>query len=96
MNIELIIDLVVKLVFAVLSGVATLYLVPWLKEKHLYSTVVKMVQAAEKWSKSHDIDKKAWVVQQLTEAGVKVSPTVEAFIESAVQELDIAVSKAKE
>lgn len=91
MNVELIIDLAVKLVFAVLSGIATLYLVPWLKEKRLYSTVVKMVRAAEKWAATHEIDKKAWVIQQLTEAGVQVSPTVEALIESAVLEIDIAL-----
>jgi|GEM_PF-1671615 len=92
MNWELLIDLAVKLAVVISSGIVTMYVVPWLKEKRLYSTVVKMVQAAEKWSKTHEIDKKAWVIQQLVDAGVKVSPTVEALIESAVQELDIALA----
>ena len=91
MNIEAIIDLSVKLLFVVASGLVTMYIIPWLKDKRMYDTVVKMVRAAEKWSQTHDIDKKAWVIEQLTEAGVKVSPTVEALIESAVQELDIAI-----
>lgn len=93
MNWEFLIDLAVKLLFALVTGLVTAYVVPWLKEKRLYDTVSKMVRAAEKWSQTHEIDKKAWVIQQLTASGVTVSPTVEALIESAVQELDIALGK---
>ena len=93
MNWEFLIDIAVKVLVALATGLVTAYVVPWLKEKRLYDTVVKMVRAAEKWAQTHDIDKKAWVIQQLTAAGVTVSPTVEALIESAVQELDIALGK---
>lgn len=93
---ELIIELVVKLAFALFGGIITIYVVPWLKEKNLYNTVKKMVQAAEKWNSTHPIDKKAWVVEQLTAKGVTVNPYVEALIESAVQELDTAITKGAE
>lgn len=51
-----------------------------------------MVQAAEKWSKTHNIDKKTYVIKQLESKGIKVNSIVEALIESAVQELDIALA----
>lgn len=90
--IEVIIDMAVKLLFAFVLGLITCYIVPWLKEKHLYDTVVKMVQAAEKWSKTHNIDKKTYVIEQLEAKGIKVNSVVEVLIESAVQELDIAIA----
>lgn len=89
------IEVIVKIVFIVLSTVVTLYVVPWLKEKRLYDTVQKMVDAAEKWAETNDIDKKAWVVSQLESKGIKVSPYVDALIEAAVKELDIALSKTE-
>lgn len=91
MNWELIIDLIVKIVFVLLGGFVTVYIVPWLKEKNLYNTVVKMVQAAEKLNKTNPIDKKAWVIAALESKGITVNKYVEALIESAVQELDIAL-----
>lgn len=93
MNWEFIIELAVKLVFAFLGGLITIYVVPWLKEKNLYSTVKRMVQAAEKWNTTNPIDKKAWVIERLIEKGITVNPYVEALIESAVQEIDAAISK---
>lgn len=96
MDWEIIIELVVKLVFALLGGIITIYVVPWLKEKNLYSTVTRMVQAAEKFNKTNPIDKKAWVIERLAEKGINVNPYVEALIESAVQELDVALTKASE
>lgn len=89
------INLVVEIVFLVLGTVVTVYVIPWLKEKKLYDTVVKFVNAAEKWAQTNDINKKEWVVSQLERAGITVNPVVEAFIESAVQELDIALNKTK-
>lgn len=93
---EIIIELVVKLAFALFGGIITIYVVPWLKEKNLYNTVKKMVQAAEKWNKTNPINKKEWVVGQLSMKGITVNAYVEALIESAVQELDSAIAKGAE
>lgn len=87
-------DILVKIVFLVLSGVVTIYVVPWMKEKGLYDTVKRMVQGAEKWDKNHEIDKKAWVVAKLEDRGIVVTEYVEALIESACEELDLAWAKA--
>lgn len=87
------IELIVKIVFLVLSTVVTLYVVPWLKEKRLYDTVKKMVDAAEKWAETNNIDKKQWVISQLESKGITVNSYVEALIEAAVKELDIALDK---
>lgn len=84
------IDTLVKIVFLVLGTVVTVYVVPWLKEKGLYDIVKRMVQGAEKWSESCDIDKKEWVIERLEARGIKVNAYVEALIESACEELDIA------
>lgn len=87
------IELIVKIVFLVLSTVVTLYVVPWLKEKRLYDTVKKMVDAAEKWAETNNINKKQWVIAQLESKGITVNEYVEALIEAAVKELDIALDK---
>lgn len=91
-----IITAAVKLIFAALGVLATTYLVPWLKEKRLYDTVVRLVRAAEKLAQNATLDKKAYVVAALGDLGIKVTPTVEALIEAAVEELDIACGKAGE
>lgn len=90
---ELWIEVIVKVVFLVLGTVITLYVVPWLKEKRIYDTVVNMVAAAEKWAENNEIDKKAWVIEKLEASGVKVNEHVDALIEAAVKELDIALGK---
>lgn len=87
-------DILVKVVFLVITGIATMYVLPWLKEKGLYDTVCRMVQGAEKWSKNHEIDKKAWAVAKLEARGIEVNEYVEALIESACEELDLAWAKA--
>lgn len=84
------IDTIVRIVFLVLGTVVTLYVVPWLKEKGLYDIVKKMVQGAEKWAETYDIDKKEWVIERLEARGIEVNDYVEALIESACEELDIA------
>jgi hypothetical protein len=84
------IDTIVKIVFLVLGTLVTVYVVPWLKEKGLYDIVKKMVQGAEKWSETMDIDKKEWVIERLEARGIEVNDYVEALIESACEELDIA------
>lgn len=88
------IEILVKVVFLILSGVVTIYVVPWLKEKGLYDIVKRMVQAAEKWAENNDIDKKEWVIGKLEARGIEVNEYVEALIESACEELDLAWAKA--
>lgn len=68
--------------------------IPWLKEKQLYGLVSKFVQAAEKLAETGAIDresKKNYVVKLLRDKGYTITEEVEAFIESAVKELDMAV-----
>ena len=84
------IDPIVRIVFIVLSTVVTLYVIPWLKEKRLYDTVRTLVEAAQKLAENNPLDKKSWVVAQLRGIGVEVTPFVEAIIESAVKQLDLA------
>lgn len=70
-------------------------LIPLLKEKRLYNTVKKFVQAVEKLAETHAIkkvDKKKKVIELLKGQGITVDATVEAFIESCVKELDIVTS----
>lgn len=88
-----IIDYLVKGVFLVLSGLVAIYVIPWLKEKKLYNIVKQFVQAAEKYGQTHDINKHEYVINLLKERGIEISPVVEALIESAVEELDIALKK---
>lgn len=90
------IEAIVKIVFVILSTAVTLYVIPWLKEKRLYDTVQKMVDAAEKWAETNDIDKKQWVIDQLESKGIEVNAYVDALIEAAVKELDIALGNNKE
>lgn len=87
------VEAIVKIVFVILGAVVTVYVVPWLKEKKLYDTVVKMVEAAEKWAEKNNINKKEWVISQLEGKGIDVNEYVDALIEAAVKELDIALGK---
>ena len=67
--------------------------IPWLHEKRIYSLVSKLVRAAEKMYEAGSLTtlKKDFVVGLLKNKGNEVTPEVDAFIESAVKELDIAV-----
>ena len=74
-------------------------LMPWLKEKRVYSIVKNFVQAVEKLAESGVIektDKKAKVVELLESKGIVVDATIDAFIESCVKELDIITSTVYE
>lgn len=88
------------IVIAVISIVVSVYLIPliknelkpWLEEKRIYGLVQKFVEAAEKLAESGiipKVDKKAKVIELLEEQGITVTPQVEAFIESAVKQLDL-------
>lgn len=98
---------VLELVLTVISAVIAYYiipaiktdLVPWLKEKRLYGTVKKFVQAAEKLAEAGTIEKKdksQYVIGLLEENGIAVDNTVRAFIESSCKEIDIVVGVAKD
>lgn len=68
--------------------------IPWMREKQLYSIVQKFVQAAEKLAETGALertDKKKYVIGLLEKYGYKVDGETEAFIESAVKELDLTV-----
>lgn len=70
-------------------------LVPWLKEKHLYNTIQKFVQAAEKLAETGVIEKtnkKTEVIRLLKNKGIIVDENIEALIESCVKELDLVTS----
>lgn len=72
---------------------------PWLKDKRIYGIVKSFVQAAEKLAESgviEKIDKKAKVIELLTNKGIVVDATVDAFIESCVKELDMVTSVVRE
>lgn len=108
---EIIIDVILedslKIVLSVISLVISYYvlpmiktdLVPWLKEKRIYSTVKKFVQAAEKLAESGTIpkvDKPKYVIGLLEQNGIIVDDTIKAFIESCCKEIDIVVNTTKD
>ena len=69
--------------------------IPWLKEKRLYSMVQRFVNAAEKKAEAGSLAKalkKDYVIERLEAMGVTVTTEVDAFIEAAVKELDIAAN----
>ena len=68
--------------------------IPWLSEKRLYGIVKTYVRAAEKMADSGFIvksEKKRFVRDMLESKGVNVTEEIDALIESAVEELDLAV-----
>lgn len=103
MIIDAILPNVLKIIITIISLIVARYvipcikddLIPFIKEKHLYNTVKKFVQAVEKMAESGalpKVDKKAKVIELLKSKGVVVDSAIEAFIESAVKELDIIAS----
>ena len=95
--IEAVVRLIVSAVGLALSTLLLPWLrdeaIPWLKEKRLYTMVSTFVRAAEKMCEAGNLNghKKAYVIALLKEHGVEITAEVDAFIESAVKELDIAV-----
>lgn len=93
-------DNVFEIIGSVLSVIVAYYiipaikndLVPWLKDKRVYSLIQRLVQAAEKMAEAGmipKVDKKATVIKWLKEQGIEITSEVDAFIESAVKELDM-------
>lgn len=103
---EMIIELVallLKIVIVACLGLMTKHAlpwmqevaIPWLKERHLYNLICYFVRAAEKLADTGVIDKatkKEYVVNLLKQKGVDVTSEVDALIESAVLDLDMAVA----
>ena len=94
---------ILEIVLTIISLVVSYYvipsiksdLIPWLKEKHIYSVVKNLVQAVEKMAETGAIDKttkKAKVIELLQNKGITVNSTVETLIESCVKELDMLAS----
>lgn len=93
-----ILQVVCALIGVLLTAVVVPWLktsaIPWMKEKQLYSLVQKFVQAAEKLAETGVLerkDKKQYVVKLLEQNGYKANAEIEAFIESAVKELDMTM-----
>lgn len=84
-----------EMVVAVIGLVVSTYVIPWLKNKNLYESVRRFVLAAEKLSQNSKIEKKEWVITQLQKNGIKVGEVVELMIESAVEEIDVALGVKK-
>lgn len=84
---------IVRLIVAGAALIIARYAIPWLKEHQLYALVQKLVRAAEKQKEAGTlvIGKKEYVIAMLKAAGVEVTPYVDALIEAAVEELDIAL-----
>lgn len=100
MIINTITENILDIIIAVISIAVSYYiipcikndLVPWLKDNHLYNTIVKLVQAVEKLAEAgiiEKVDKKTEVIRLLKEQGVEINDKVDTFIESAVKELDL-------
>ena len=94
---------ILEIILTIISLVISYYviphikndLIPWLKEKHLYSIVKNFVQAVEKMAETGAIDKttkKARVIELLQSKGITVDSNVETLIESCVKELDMLTS----
>ena len=98
---EILLSNLLELVLAAIAGVLSVFVVPWIKktvipwlqEKRLYTVVQHFVEAAEKYSENHQIDKKQYVVNLLHEKGIAVTTETEAYIESAVKQLDNSVQQ---
>lgn len=94
---------ILEIILTIISLIVSYYvipyikreLIPWLKEKHIYSIVKHFVQAVEKMAETGAINKttkKAKVIELLQSKGITVDSTVETLIESCVKELDLLAS----
>lgn len=94
---------VLEIIITIISLIVARYIVPfiksdiipWLKEKRLYGTIKKFVQAVEKLAEAgaiEKVEKKDKVIELLKKNGIEINETTEAFIESCVKELDIVTS----
>lgn len=90
-----VLDIVVAIIGAVFSILVIPWVkntvIPWLKEKRLYTICSRFVKGVEKMAESGTIEKSAkkqFVIDLLNKKGITVTPEIDAYIESAVKELD--------
>ena len=103
---ELIVELsgvLLRIAIVFFVGLLTKYALPWLKDvvvpwlRQLYNLICYFVRAAEKLADTGTISKdmkKDYVIGLLESRGVAITKEVNALIESAVMELDMAVAGA--
>lgn len=107
MILNVITENVLDIVIAIISIVVSVYLIPliknelkpWLEEKRIFNLVKKFVEAAEKLAESgaiEKVDKKTKVIELLESKCITVDAEIDAFIESAVKQLDIVTSTVVE
>lgn len=85
---------IVKLVVEIIFGIASLYLIPWLKAKigeaklaRIVDTIDILVAAAEQIAARDGYDgkwKKQHVIEFLEKNGITVDETIDDYIEAAV------------
>lgn len=84
------VDVIIKLIIPLLCTVITAYIIPYLKEKKLYSAVKTAVQAAEQIYKESGMgeQKFEYVKNWLNEKFSISADDLKKIIESAVYELN--------
>ena len=97
MDWEGIIELVIKLVLTIASGLVAVYLIPWLKEKYsaeqldrIFKMIDKFVAGAEQiaYNYGHNSEwKKNYVETQLQDLGIAINEEINSYIEASVIEL---------
>lgn len=103
---ELLTEHLLEFILSILSLVVSYYvvpaikndLVPFLKDKRIYNLLSKFVNAVEKLADAgviEKVDKKNEVIKLLNSQGIVVDEKLDAFIESAVKELDVILDTTK-
>ena len=84
------VEFIIKIVVPLLCTILTFYIIPLLKEKKLYNTVVIAVKAAEQIFKESGMGKEKFAyVKELIQKKFKVSDEdLKNIIESAVYEIN--------
>lgn len=92
----------INIAFAVVAVILTRYLVPFLKNKleeagqsSLIDLIEQLVEAAEQifnWDGSGK-EKKAFVIRELSDSGIKVTNTIDNQIEAAVYRMNSSKQK---
>jgi len=98
---SILLKLVCAVITALMGGIVLPWIktdmIPWLQEKRLMKLTSVFVQAAHKLAESGAIKKEAklrYVMSMLEAKGIKIDEEKRAFIESAVIDLDKALSEA--
>ena len=88
------VDVIIKLIIPLLCTVITAYIIPYLKEKKLYSAVKTAVQAAEQIYKESGMGavKFAYVKEWIKKKFKVTNYDLKKIIESAVYELNKGAS----